>query len=354
LSARRPLNVLVLGVGGSVSQGILKSLAASSLEHRVISACIAPTSLGLYRADAAYLSPRADAPAFVPWLLEKCERESVDAVLCGVESVLSVLAEQETPLRDLGSVPIVSPPGVLAVGHDKLRTAEWLEEKGHPGPRTALAADPAAVAELVSHCGFPVIVKPRIGKGSAGVRPIADEAELALVPDADGLLVQEMVGDPGSEFTAGCFCDREGELRGTIAMRRTLQHGTTHIAEVGDFPEVRRVAAAIANDLRPLGPLNVQLRLRDGGEPVPFELNVRFSGTTPMRTRFGFAEVETALRHFVLGEPVPDLPDVRSGVAVRYWNEMYVDPEAIEELRRDGRLGRPREAGRIEAWGLEG
>ncbi|NOG51580.1 MAG: hypothetical protein HND48_20760 [Chloroflexi bacterium] len=37
-----PLTVLVLGVGGNVSQGILKALALSTLPVRVIGACVGP------------------------------------------------------------------------------------------------------------------------------------------------------------------------------------------------------------------------------------------------------------------------------------------------------------------------
>jgi carbamoyl-phosphate synthase large subunit len=95
----------------------------------------------------------------------------------------------------------------------------------------------------------------------------------------------------------------------------------------------------------------VQLRLVDG-RPVPFELNVRFSGTTPMRVQLGFNEVEAALRHFVLGEDELPLADVEEGVVLRYWNEMYVSSEAAAELQDGGELKDPRAHARFtEPWG---
>jgi len=48
--SRQPLQVLVLGVGGNVSQGILKALAASKIPCRVIGACIV-----LYRSGCTQL-----------------------------------------------------------------------------------------------------------------------------------------------------------------------------------------------------------------------------------------------------------------------------------------------------------
>src|SRR4030095_2260171 len=87
------LNVLVLGVGGHVSQGILKALAASSLKPRVFGACVSPLARGLYMTDRAYVSPLAAHPGFLAWLVETCRTERIDAVLSGVEPNLDFMAE---------------------------------------------------------------------------------------------------------------------------------------------------------------------------------------------------------------------------------------------------------------------
>ena len=120
---RRPLNVLVLGVGGNVSQSIQKALAVGTLRTRVIGACISPSSAGLYLADKAYLSPLASDPEFRPWLLDTCRREAVDAILCGSELVLEELAKLAAEVRAAtGAVTVVSPPEVLRRGRDKLES----------------------------------------------------------------------------------------------------------------------------------------------------------------------------------------------------------------------------------------
>jgi len=163
--------------------------------------------------------------------------------------------------------------------------------------------------------------------------------------------VQEHLGNDVDEFTAGCFSDLDGNLRGTIVMRRKLDGGTTVSAELGEFPEMRAAAEAIVSKLGPLGPCNVQLRM-DQGRAVPFEINPRFSGTTALRARLGFNEVDAALRHFVLGQPAPELRGARSGLVVRYWNEVYVPAETVDELRRDGSVSVPRAGVEVERWGM--
>src|SRR5581483_8450935 len=105
---------------------------------------------------------------------------------------------------------------------DKLRTCQWLERNGLPVPGYADCADAAAVAALVQRCGFPLIAKPRFGKGSDTVLTIRDEDELRRVAVSDEgsgedpgrwgyrpseMVLQELLGDARQEYTAGCFSD---------------------------------------------------------------------------------------------------------------------------------------------------
>jgi carbamoyl-phosphate synthase large subunit len=170
------------------------------------------------------------------------------------------------------------------------------------------------------------------------------------VTELSGYIVQEYLGDDSSEFTASCLTDRDDKVRGSIVLHRRLLQGTTVVATAGDFPDVRREAERMAAALRPRGPLNIQMRVHRG-MPVCFEMNVRFSGTTPLRARLGFNDVEAVLRHYVLGEPAADLPLITSGHVVRYWNELYVDPQAFEVLAREGRLDPAEHPVRIEDYG---
>lgn len=340
--------MLVLGAGGNVSQGVLKALALSSLPVRTLAACIDPLSPGLYAAERAFVSPLADDPGFVDWLCETCEVEGVDAVLSGAEPVLSALAVAAGEVRSrCGAVCVVSPAPTYELARDKLRAARWMAERGLPAPRFADAADPEAVRALVKGCGFPLIAKPRHGKGAVGVVEVAREAQLAGLAGREGVLLQERLDEP--EYTVGCLCGAGGALRGSIAMRRELSAGTTTYAEAGEFPAARTVAERLVGELAPVGPCNVQLRERDG-EPVAFEVNARFSGTTPVRARLGFNEVEAALRELVLGEEPAPMPRVVEGVVVRYWNEVYPSPRALARLRTEGRLDSPRSQAVVEDW----
>ncbi len=348
------LTVLVLGVGGNVSQGILKALALSPLSCRVIGACVSPLSAGLYTADQAWVSPRADDPGFGDWLVSTCRAEKVQAILSGVEPVLSVLALHAQQIRqESGAICMVSPPACLSIGDDKLATCRWLESQGLNFPRYAASEDRTGLDRLVQACGYPLFAKPRQGKSAQGLVEIRSPAELAYAASLPGYVIEEYLGESDSEYTAGCFNDRDGRVRGALVMRRELLQGTTYRAETGDFPDVRAEAVRIAAALQPMGPSNIQLRMAADGRPVCFEINVRFSGTTPMRARLGFNDVEASLRHFVLGEDICDLPFITHGVALRYWNEMYIDSKACSTLKQTGKLDAPHQFNlKIEDYGM--
>jgi carbamoyl-phosphate synthase large subunit len=335
------LNILVLGVGGNVSQGILKALALSRVPHKVIGACISPLALGLYTVDKSYVSPTVYDPAFPKWILNVCEKEGIHVILSGVEPVLAVLSRNAEVIRqETGAISIVSDPSTLSFAIDKLATCQWLESHGFNYPRYAPSWNLDALERLVEECGYPLIAKLCAGKGSHGLIEIHEPSDLEYVSGKAGYVVQELLGSSDTEYTVGCFSDRLGKVRGIISMRRELLQGTTYRAEVGEFPEIKAEACRIAAALKPMGPCNIQLRISDG-KPTCFEINMRFSGTTPMRARLGFNDVEATLRHYVLGEEIEDLPLITKGIILRYWNEMYIDQDAYAVLRDRGLLDDP-------------
>ena len=332
------INALVLGVGGNVSQGIVKAIRASNLNCRIIGGCIDAHSAGLWLCDTAVITPYATSPDFIDWLIEACNRHSIDVILSGVEEVLdtaSLYAQRIAAETD--AVLIVSPHEKLQTCRNKISTALWLKNHGLPFPRSAMSDDNDGVKRLVDRVGFPLFAKPAIGKGSLGIRRINNAAELAECKLLKDYVIQEYLAEDTGEFSISTFTDKNGKTRGCIVLKRKLMAGTTVTAEIVTIPELTQAALAITRELQPVGPCNMQMRLRDG-EPVCFEINLRYSGTAPMRARFGFNDVEAGIRHFVLNETAMDLTPASRGLALRYLDEIYVDPDAEAALRRDGTL----------------
>lgn len=337
------MNVLVLGVGGNVSQGILKALACSKLQLRVLTACVNPRAFGLYTGDKSFVSPLANSPQFIPWLIDLCKNEKISGVLSGSEPVLEILAKyRDLIFKESQAKSVVNRLGAIAIGGDKLKTCRWLKKMGLPHPAFAPFEDEREVDRLVRSVGFPLIAKPRRGKGASGIFHIECQRDLERARVLRDYVVQECIGTADEEYTAACFADRNDAIRGSIVFHRYLQSGTTIAAMAGLFPAIRTHAIQITEKLRPRGSCNIQFRLKRG-KPVCFEINVRFSGTTPVRARLGFNDVEAAIRHYVLDEPSIDLPLIVEGQALRYWNEFYVSSSAFHELTESSQLSAPRQ-----------
>lgn len=101
----KEIKALILGVGGNVSQGIIKAIRKSDLNVKIIGACVSAESLGLYMCDEAYISPYASDQKFIPWLINICNDLSIDIVLtgveeniCEIEKILIFLTSPQEPL----------------------------------------------------------------------------------------------------------------------------------------------------------------------------------------------------------------------------------------------------------------
>lgn len=330
----KQIKVLVLGVGGNVSQGILTAIKSSNLNCHIVGACISEESLGLYFCDAAYISPYANDPSFVNWVADICNKENIDIIFSGVEeNVMSLETQRQLLESKTKAVFISSTKEQLEIGLSKYKTAMWLQENGCNHPKSADISNVEELNRLIEEVGFPLIAKPNTGKGSHGIFIAHTIDELDPIREKD-YCVQELLGDDNSEYTIACYVDKSGKAHQTLIMHRHLKHGTTFMAEIVQDDAIRKECEKICERFKPQGPLNIQLRMHHG-KPVCFELNVRFSGTTPIRSQWGYNDVEAMIREYVLNEPVSLNPH-KEGKVYRYYNEAFIDVKMQKELKDKG------------------
>jgi carbamoyl-phosphate synthase large subunit len=326
-SAGAIVKVLVTGAGALVGQGIIRSLMGSSLSPVIVAADPSPLAAGLYWTRHRHLVPMASDPAYVQVFENLLDRERPDAVIPGTDVELVLFAENRARWEErFGTHVIISNPNVVRITDDKYQTYRFFRDHGFAAPDSCLPGEESALIERV---GFPLIVKPRVGARSVGVMKVQTKDELArALATGDGLVIQECVATEHSEYTAGTLTF-EGRCDASIVMRRDLRDGNTYRAYVEAFPElnveVRRMAEALGSH----GPANIQFRLDALGRAKVFEINGRFSGTTPLRMRAGFNEVEMVLRRILRGEPIKQ-PSVHPMTILRHFTETVVP--AGEEL----------------------
>jgi carbamoyl-phosphate synthase large subunit len=306
---------------------------------RVITADPDYRAAGHWLGDLAVTIPMAADPEYLKTVQMILAREQVGILLIGTDVELPIFSKAKAHLEaQYGTRVVVSSPQVVTIANDKLMTAHFLEAAGFPFAPSVSADDRTLLAELVRTVGFPLIAKPKHGARSVGVVVVKSPAELSHVMGRPDLVVQELLPDNEGEYTAGCLV-LEHTCVATVVLRRDLRDGNTYRASADTTRRFDREISAIAERLDCYGPCNFQFRIKNG-RPVVFEINARFSGTTPIRAIFGFNEVLAMVDYLNTRTPIPEVT-LKEGSVFRAWSDIYVDSLQLENFKIMGSLSAP-------------
>lgn len=310
--------VLVTTAGSPATSGTI--LRIRELGYRVVATDIDPAAPGLYLADRGCLVPPGDDEDFLPRLRKVCRREGARAVVPLVDEELASVGG----LEEEGISVLLPRPPFVSVCLDKYALMRRLESAGIGVPATR------TLAEGPEGLRYPLIVKPRSGRGSRGVAAVRSPAELdRLLRDTpyppDRLLLQERLS--GTEFTVSVVVWRDGEPQAVVPKEVILKRGVTRFAVTRRAPGVQDLCRRIQHELGADGPFNVQLALDDAGRPRVFEINPRFSSTTALTLAAGVDEVGGLLGQALFGAP-PLKDEWRPGLTmVRHSSEAFLEEE---------------------------
>lgn len=326
------INALVTGAGALLGQGIIRSLRRSALDVRIVAVDPSPLAAGLHWADDAYLVPFANDPSYLPRIRQIIDEASIDIVLVGTDVELELFASARELIESEQSTKIlVSNRRIVQMADDKYETAKYFSENGFASPLSARPEDKEEMADLIERVGFPLIVKPRRGARSIGVSKVDNRDQLSrAVEGRANVVVQECVGTDECEYTASAIYF-DGQPTLAIVMRRDLRDGNTYRAFTDQSPSLHDITKAWGESLKPFGPANFQFRLDNDGVPKVFEINSRFSGTTPLRQLVGFDEVSMCVRHLVLEEDIVQ-PTISDATILRHWSETVIPSNLAERF----------------------
>lgn len=320
-------NIGITGTGSLIGQSIIKSIKNSefSSNYNLIGFDYFKDTVGSFWCDKNYILPdffkkKATENDWLKELTSKIIDEKIDVLFVGVDFELIVLAKNKINIEKETSCKIVvSDPKVINIGNDKYLTYKFLKNNNLSHPKTFLPDE----------CDFdnlkwPVIIKPRIGARSRDVFKVENKKDLLeKINMIHNPIIQEYIGNELNEYTCGIiFLD--GELKNKISLKRSLKDGNTFISE--HFREsnkkINDYIDNIAKLLKPYGSCNLQLRVDDKGIPKLFEINPRHSGTTYIRSLFGFNEIIFILKKELENKKFDF--KISEGKAIRYFEEKII------------------------------
>ncbi len=301
----KPVRIGVTGPSGDVGHGIVCAMRECTMPTWILALDRTEHYAARLRVDESVVMPPVAAVEYVDALIETLARYRIEYLFCGIDSEVPILsANKDRVHRESGCNVIVADRELVSRCTDKLATADWLTSIGIRTPATWSSEHIRQLIEAGTPPPLPLIVKPRKGHNSIGVRLISDPFCLSdeLLRAGPDVCFQEYL--PGSEFTCGLLFDRTGCLRDWIVTRRELVGGRTMVAETVDVSEISDLIQDFGSSVHAIGALNIQLRLDSTGRPAVFEINPRMSGSTLLRLDAGHNDPVRILENFVEGTPI--------------------------------------------------
>lgn len=341
--------VLVTGIGGTRSIGIMKSLRDMNEPVRVIGTDANFFNAGAFQCDVAYIVPFASEEGYLARLEEIIAKENVSIVFASVEKEVAFLARHKAEIEAMGVVCLVPDPEVLAVCFDKYKTQQFLNDNDFTAIPCIYADNEDVIRRFADKNSFPLIRKPVMGYGSKGLSIIRTQKELTEIPKSSEYVLQRYIENEDTEtfyntvlneYTAEVFINNDSSVAGGIILKRALHAGETVAGYRVDDERTLHYLSNIAVKLGIKGPCNFQYRKADGKVYI-FEINPLFSGTTYVRAQFGFNNVALAIKSFVQGkhETIAN-SELEDKYFIRYLSETFIKPEDIKTLQTTGRFAK--------------
>jgi len=252
-------------------------------------------------ADKYFVAPTLDSPSYKDWFFSICKENNVSLVLSLYEPDLIILASIKDQLNSIGCKLVGAEEDTIKRITDKYLAKELLENAGIQYPKTKLLSD----FSLNSFSG-PYIVKPRLGRGSRGIKKFKDINSVleyrSVVEDPSAFVVQELLDGP--QFCFDILNDLHSNFVTTF-IRRRLKMGTeeTEVAITEDNKELHLVGKKVSEALRHQGSIDVEA-IEHNEKFYIIDINVRFGGSYAFSHIAG-ANIPGALISWARGKSAP-------------------------------------------------
>ena len=122
-----------------------------------------PDAPALQIADKGFVVPPADADNYLDVLLTICREQRVRLLIPALEPELPLLAAHRARFLEIGTLPLVSSPEIVAICYDKLETATFLDRCGLAAPRSLCSARSCAGSSFARRNHFPARGETALG-----------------------------------------------------------------------------------------------------------------------------------------------------------------------------------------------
>jgi carbamoyl-phosphate synthase large subunit len=317
------VNVLVTSAGSIPGVAVIEALRNQhEVPVRIVAADMDELSAGFLLSDARHVVPPANSPEFMSTIRRICQQESIAVVYPIIDEELQCFADHAASLKQSGVRVITNSPETVRITKDKILTAVRCREVGVAIPTTLL---PEEVTEN-NLPPFPLIVKPRNGRGSLGVHKAHDREELQFyLSRLSNPIVQQFI--EGTEYTIDVLTDFEEKLLSLVPKERILvKSGMQTKGRTVNDQQLMDFASHVVRGFRLFPRGNIQCIRDASGKIWLIEVNPKFAASLPFTVAAG-VNAPLILLKLHLGKSVqPLLGKFQSNlVMLRVWKEHYLE-----------------------------
>jgi predicted ATP-grasp superfamily ATP-dependent carboligase len=271
-------------------------------------------------------SPVLQPSEYLDFLEDYLNRHHHHVLIPMEENTLLLLAQNRERFNEKTRFPFGSYQH-LSFARDKLKVLRRAQDLGIPIPRTFEINSLAEAKQLGKQLEYPVVVKPRVGSGSAGVQYVAgpDQLPAALqrvFRTGQLPLLQERLPAEGEGIGASFLLDQDHQVLASFIHRRIreypVQGGPSTLRQSIIHEQARRAGAKLLESLRLVGVAMVEFKIdsRDG-EAKLLEVNPRFWGSLALAIDAG-VNFPYLLALMALGLDFPAVNEYKLGHLCRW------------------------------------
>jgi carbamoyl-phosphate synthase large subunit len=313
LSDRKVSTILVPGAAAPAGINAIKSLRMGGFQGKIVATDSSYLSPGFFMCEVNEVIPEADNHSFIDRLNEIVEKYGVNLLLPTSGFDIYPYSEFRDQLIKRGAFPVVSDMDSLVTCKDKMLTYDRLKSK-FDLPFTT--TDPTEISS------FPVMAKPRYGKGSRDIMRLDNTDDIGYVTSKmKDLIFQEFL--PGTEYTIDVLSDLD--KKAILAVPRIRIQTKAGISTKGRILKNRRIeeeCKQIADFIGIRGPCCIQMKEDANGIIKLVEINPRMGGGT-IFTALAGANFPMMLIDMVEHKQVK-MPEVNEITVIRYYEEIVI------------------------------
>lgn len=313
MSSHKVSTILVPGAAAPAGINAIKSLKMGGFRGKIVATDSSYLSPGFFMCDVNEVIPEAENHFFIDRLIDIVSKHHVNMLLPTSGFDIYPYSEFREQLMKSGAYPVVSDKDSLVTCRDKMLTFERLSRK-FDLPFTT--TDPSEINS------FPIVAKPRYGKGSRDIMILNDSDDLRYVTSKMmDLIFQEFL--PGTEYTIDVLSNLEKKaLLAVPRIRIQTKAGISTKGRIIRNKKLESDSKQIADFIGIRGPCCIQMKEDANGTMKLVEINPRMGGGTIFTTLAG-ANFPIMLIDMLENKKV-HIPEIQEITVIRYYEEIVI------------------------------